>query len=324
MLLSLRYCLLMVVLLLLLFVVALLVGHQTLTVPDLWLLVQGQATPLQKIVVWELRIPRNVLALLVGAALATAGAIMQGVTRNPLASPGLTGVVAGASFVIVLLVSVGSVDAHWLPVAGFVGGIGAGCLTFYLAWQGRLLPLRIVLAGVAVTALCAAISTALLLFSGAEAGDLFYWLAGGLSGRGWLQVGQSWYWIVFPMLLSFVLVQRFNLLLLDDDIARSLGMAVGRWRLLFLLLAVLMTAAVVSVAGPVGFVGLVIPHISKRLLGQQHPFWLPFTALLGALILLCADLLARLSAFPQEIPLGVITALLGGPWLLLLIRRGLA
>ncbi len=323
MLLSLRYCLLIVALLVLLFVAALLVGHQTLTVPDLWLLVQGQATPLQKIVVWELRIPRNLLALLVGAALATAGAIMQGVTRNPLASPGLTGVVAGASFVIVLLVSVWSVDAHWLPAAGFVGGIGAGCLTFYLAWQGRLLPLRIVLAGVAVTALCAAISTALLLFSGAEAGDLFFWLAGGLSGRGWLQVEQSWYWIVFPMLLSFALVQRFNLLLLDDDIARSLGLAVGRWRLLFLLLAVLMTAAVVSVAGPVGFVGLVIPHISKRLLSQQHPFWLPFTALLGALILLCADLLARLSAFPQEIPLGVITALLGGPWLLLLIRRGL-
>jgi len=311
------------VLLVPLFLVATLIGHQTLSLQDLVNVIQGLGTPLQTIIVWELRIPRNLLALLAGAALALSGAIMQGVTRNPLASPALTGVVSGSSLGIVLLVTTASVDAKWLPLAGFTGGVLAGFFTFFLAWRGRFSPLRIILAGVAVSALCVAIMTALLLFSGAESANLFFWLAGGLSGRGWSQVELIWIWILIPFVLILVCLRPFNLLLLDDDAAKSVGLAVGRWRVFFLLLAILMTAAVVSVAGPVGFVGLLVPHISKRLLSQNHDLWLPFTALLGAWILLMADLWARLLSFPQEMPLGVITALVGAPWLLVLIRRGI-
>ncbi|WP_136681119.1 iron ABC transporter permease [Neptunomonas sp. XY-337] len=312
-------------LLFILLVMLFLVGHQFIGLDVLGAFFQGEASMLQHVVIWELRMPRNVLALLVGAALALAGGVMQGVTRNPLASPGLTGVVSGASLAIVLLVTVGEVAAQWLPIAGFLGGLCAAALTFLLAWQeGYFSPLRVVLAGVAVSALCVAVMTALLLFSGAESGDLFFWLAGGLSGRGWLQVQQVLGWVLVPMLVSFAMLKRFNLLLLGDDIAQSLGLSVQRWRLMFLLAAVLMTSAVVSVAGPVGFVGLLVPHISQQLIGQTHRFWLPFTAFLGALVLLFADVLARVLAAPQEAPLGVITALLGGPWLLLLIRKGRA
>ncbi len=301
---------------------SLMMGAQTLTPGDLWQLVLGQGELVQQIVLWELRLPRTLLALLVGAALATAGGLMQGVTRNPLAAPDLTGVVAGAACMVVVLVTLASVDAAWFPLAGIAGGLLVGGMTFLLAWKNGLMPLRVVLAGVAMSSVCVAVMTGLLVFSGAEAGELFFWLAGGISGRGWAQLGQVLAWICLPLLAVVMLARRFRVLLLDDAIGRSLGVSVSHWRLAFMLLAVVMTAGAVSVAGPVGFVGLVVPHITRRLLSEQSLFWLPLNAWLGAMLLLLADVLARLPATAQEVPLGVVTALLGGPWLILLMRKG--
>ncbi|WP_369623885.1 FecCD family ABC transporter permease [Marinobacterium sp. BA1] len=302
---------------------SLMVGAQPFTPLDLWQLSQGQGEPLQRILFWELRLPRTLLALLVGAALATAGGLMQGVTRNPLAAPDLTGVVAGAACMVVILSTLASVDAAWYPLAGVAGGTLVGALTFALAWKNGLMPVRVVLAGVAMSSVCVAVMTGLLVFSGAEAGELFFWLAGGLSGRGWSQLAEVFAWTVLPLLLAVLLVQRFRVLLLDDAIGRSLGISVSRWRLVFMLLAVVMTAGAVTVAGPVGFIGLVVPHITRRLLSEQSAAWLPLNAVLGGVLLLSADVLARLSATAQEIPLGVVTALLGGPWLILLMHKGL-
>lgn len=300
---------------------ALAVGQQSVSLHTLWEVAQGRGTHLQWIVLWELRVPRLLLALLVGSALATAGAILQGVSRNALASPGLTGVISGATLAIVGLVSGFEVDARWLPVAGFIGGLAAGTLSFCLAWQGRLSPLKLVLAGVAVTSLCTALSTALLLFSGAEASELFFWLAGGLQGRGWTQLQHVWPWVVPSLMVCFACLKPFSVLQLDENTAHSLGISVVRWRILFVVCAVVMTAAVVSVAGPVAFIGLVVPHISRRLVGQSHSLWLPVSAFLGVLVLLAADVLSRCFSATQEAPLGAVTACVGGLWLMHLLRE---
>ncbi len=317
---SVRYVSVVAVVLLLLALVSLMVGAEFLTLMDIWQQIRGEGVLVQRIVLWELRVPRTLLALLVGAALATAGGIMQGITRNPLAAPDLTGVVAGAACMVVVLSTLFKIDADWFPLAGMAGGLLVGAVTFALAWKNGLMPLRVVLAGVAMSAFCISIMTGLLVFAGAEAGELFFWLAGGLSGRGWQQLGPMLVWAVPAMVLSLLLSKRFKVLLLDDAIGRSLGMNVSAWRLGFMVLAVIMTAAAVTVAGPVGFVGLVVPHISRRLLSQQSVYWLPLTAVLGGGVLLAADVFSRLPPIAQEVPLGVVTALLGGPWLLWLLR----
>lgn len=304
-------------------VLSLMMGAQAFTPIDLWRLSQGEGELLQWILFWELRLPRTLLALLVGASLATAGGLMQGVTRNPLAAPDLTGVVAGAACMVVILSTLASVDAAWYPLAGVAGGAFVGALTFVIAWKNGLMPVRVVLAGVAMSSMCVAVMTGLLVFSGAEAGELFFWLAGGISGRGWAQLAQVIIWTGPPLLLAMLLVRWFRVLLLDDAVGRSLGISVSRWRLMFMLLAVVMTAGAVTVAGPVGFIGLVVPHISRQLLSDQSAAWLPLNAALGGLLLLWADLMARLPATAQEVPLGVVTALLGGPWLLLLMHKNI-
>ncbi|SIQ31198.1 FecCD family ABC transporter permease [Marinobacterium stanieri] len=307
----------------LMLLLSLMLGAQVLMPLDLWQILLGQGDRVQIIVLWELRLPRTLIALLVGAALATAGGVMQGVTRNPLAAPDLTGVVAGSACMVVILSTLFSMDAGWYPLAGISGGLLIGGLTFALAWKNGLMPIRVVLAGVAMSSVCVAVMTGLLVFSGAEAGELFFWLAGGLSGRGWQQLNSVLWWAIAPLLLVLLLSRHYRLLLLDDAIGRSLGANVSAWRLGFMVLAVVMTAATVIVAGPVGFVGLVVPHITRRFLSAQSLFWLPMNALLGALLLLAADVLARMPPVVQEIPLGVMTALLGGPWLLSLIRSGM-
>lgn len=195
-----------------------------------------------------------------------------------------------------------------------------GMVTFVIAGRGRLQPERVVLAGIAVTALCTALTTGTLLISGSEAAELYYWLAGSLMGRGWLQLKLVALWLIFPLVVVLLLRRPFRVLQLDDELALSMGLAVGRWRLLFLVLALIMAAALVSVTGPVIFIGLVAPHIARRLIGNQFQHWLPLSALLGGLLLLAADTLARQLAFPQELPVGMLTALIGAPWLLYLLN----
>ncbi|WP_148862850.1 FecCD family ABC transporter permease [Marinobacter fonticola] len=303
-----------------LFLMGLMIGRQW-TGPDvLWGILHGEGSVIERVSVLELRLPRNLLALLGGAALGAAGAIMQGVTRNPLASPGLTGVIAAAAFGVVGTQTFFTPDALWLPAIALCGGLLGGLLTFLIAGRSRLQPERVVLAGIAITALCTALTTGTLLVSGSEAAELYYWLAGSLMGRGWLQLELVSGWLVLPLVGALVLRRPFRVLQLDDDLALSMGLAVGRWRLLFLMLALIMAAALVSVTGPVIFIGLVAPHIARHLIGDQFQHWLPLSAMLGGLLLLAADMLARQLAFPQELPVGMLTALIGAPWLLYLLN----
>ncbi|QBM16982.1 putative siderophore transport system permease protein YfhA [Marinobacter sp. JH2] len=303
-----------------LFLLGLMAGSRWVSLSSLWAVLNGGGDLLTNVSVMELRLPRNLLGMLGGAALGVAGAVMQGVTRNPLASPGLTGVIASAALAVVSLRTLANPDAFWLPLMALAGGLLGGALTFVIAGRRQLQPERVVLAGIAVTSLATAVTTGLLLVSGAETAELYYWLAGSLMGRGWVQLELVLPWLVFPIAALLVMRRPFKLLQLDDDLALAMGLAVGRWRLIFLLLALLIAAALVAFTGPIVFIGLVAPHIAKRMIGSKIKHWLPLSALLGALLLLTADILARQLAFPQELPVGMLTALIGAPWLIYLLN----
>lgn len=282
--------------------------------------IQGGGDLLTRISVLELRLPRSLLALMGGGALGMAGAVMQGVTRNPLASPGLTGVIASAALAVVAVQTFFTPHVLWLPFLALMGGLTGGAITLIMAGRRRLQPERVVLAGIAVTSLATAMTTGILLVSGSEAAELYYWLAGSLMGRSWLQLELVAPWLLVPMLALMWMRRPFQILQLDDDLARTMGLAVTRWRLVLLLLALIMATSLVAFTGPIVFIGLVAPHIARRLAGDQLGHWLPLSGLLGGLLLLAADTLARQLAFPQELPVGMLTALIGAPWLIYLLN----
>lgn len=302
-------------------------GGYFLSPGELFALFEGQGTVVRQIALLELRLPRALLAALAGASLGAAGSIMQGVTRNPIASPGLTGVISSGALAVVIFrfFFPATLSYAWFPVGAFLGGIVGGLLCFWVAGRQSASADRIVLAGIAVMSLSSSIGTGVLVASGSEAAELYYWLAGSLTGRGWAYFWPSLPWLILPLIVACCLGAPLRLLLLDDDVGQSIGFSVLRWRMALFCLAVVMSAAVVSVAGPVIFVGLVAPHLARALCGNGSSHHIALSALAGALVLLAADLIARQAIYPQELPAGMVTALVGGPWLIVLLlglRRG--
>ena len=304
----------------LLFLLGLMAGSRWVSPGALVTVLAGSSDLLTTITVTELRLPRNLIGLLGGAALGLAGAVMQGVTRNQLASPGLTGVIASAALATVAMRTFGTPNALWLPMIALAGGLVGGALTFAVAGHRRMQPDRVVLAGIAVTSMATALTTAILLVSGSEAAELYHWLAGSLMGRGWDQLHMLVPWLLLPLMALLAMPRPFRLLQLDDDLALTMGLSVGRWRATFMILALVLTASLVAFTGPIVFIGLVAPHIARRLVANQPQYWLLLSALLGGLLLLAADILARQLALPQELPVGMLTALIGAPWLIYLLN----
>jgi len=276
---------------------------------------------LGSILVWDLRLPRLILACLCGASLAVAGVLMQGVVQNDLAVPELTGVTAGASFAVVAGSLWLDVSAGWQPFCGLLGGVAAAGITLLIAWDDQLRPLRLTLAGIAVGALAAAGTQAALVTGGPQAGSLFFWLVGGFSGRSWPQVSIVWPWLAAGFVVALHATRNLDLLALGEDQARSLGVAVTRWRVLAVAASIALTASTVSVAGPIAFIGLTTPHLTRMVAGQQHRWVLPVSALLGATLLAVADLASRFLGGARELPVGMLTALVGGPVLLRMIMK---
>lgn len=281
----------------------------------------GGHTP-AALIVRELRLPRFVAALLVGAGLAVAGALMQAITRNPLADPTLTGVVNGAALAVVAsTVLVPAMPARALPFVALAGGAAAAMLAFALAWRARLSPVRLLLAGTTIAALGSAGVVSLMIAAGPRAGPLFYWLAGSLAAVGWPQVALLAPWTMLGLSAALAGARVLDTLTLGDEAAQSIGLDLMRWRLAFGSVAVALSASVVAIAGPVGFVGLCVPHFARLMLGGGHRRTLPVAALLGALLVAAADLVARTIAAPRELPVGFLTALVGTPLLIAMIRR---
>jgi iron complex transport system permease protein len=306
------------------FVTSLSLGAVHLSFNQLWQALLHKGDPVNQTILWQLRLPRVVAAMTVGAALGTSGALLQGMLRNPLAEPFLLGISAGAGLVVIVMVTLGILQA-WIPLAAWLGAIFTTAIVYFLARSSNGVAVeRLILGGVAVSSLFGAVQTTLLLL--AEEGRIqtaLNWIVGSLNGRGWKDIAIAGPYILIAIICACLLARSLNVLNLGDELAVGLGISLGRSRLSIGATATLLAASAVSIAGLIGFVGLIVPHGMRLLLGGNDYRWLiPLSAAGGALVLSVADLLSRLGAV--ELPVGAVTSLLGSPlFVWLLYRRSL-
>jgi iron complex transport system permease protein len=274
-------------------------------------------------IVNTLRLPRVVVAFMVGTGLGVAGAILQALTRNSLASPDIVGINAGAGLAaVIVIVVLPSVPSAYLPPAAFGGAVAVAVVLYALAWRGRSSPLRLVLIGVGLNAVAVALTSVIITF-----GEIFQvsralvWLTGSVYGRSWEQVWSLLPWLVVFLPLAFLYSRHLNALALGDEVATGLGMRVELDRVVLVLASVALAASAVATAGAISFVALMAPHFSRRLVGPMHGGLLPVSAMTGGMIVVLADLLGHTVFAPIEIPCGIVTAIVGAPFLLYLLYR---
>lgn len=281
----------------------------------------------QATIVWSLRMPRTLLAMLVGANLAVSGVLLQGIMRNPLAAPDIIGVTAGAGLAATAMIVIAPAFAvgaglgiYALPVAAFAGALAAAILVFALSWQpgAGTSPVRMILAGVAVSAMVGGFQGFLMVYFSDRVQGVVLWLAGSLNTRSWHHVTLVAPFTLIGLLLSTTLVRSLNLLQLGESVSHSLGVHVNGTRITSIVGASLLTGAAVAAVGMIGFIGLVIPHIMRMTVGHPHGRLLPAALLAGAVLVLWADIAAR---WLGEIPVGVLTAMIGGPYFVALLYR---
>ncbi|EKU99445.1 ABC-type Fe3+-siderophore transport system, permease component [Leptolyngbya sp. PCC 7375] len=274
-------------------------------------------------IVNTLRLPRTLVAWGVGMALGMAGTLTQGITRNPLAAPGIIGVNAGATLAAVSLIVVFPwVPIAVLPLAAFMGALAVAVLIYLLAWNGGAAPVRLILVGVGFSLVAGALTNLMVTFGNIyDVSQALVWLAGSVYGRSWTQVFAFTPWLIVFGLLSLVLSRELNALQMGDDVARSLGSRLEWQRGWLLLSSVALAGAAVATAGSIGFIGLMAPHIARQLVGPSHEGLLPTAALTGGMVVVVADLIGRLLFAPIELPCGIITAVIGAPYFLYLLIR---
>lgn len=274
-------------------------------------------------IVNTLRLPRALVAVLVGAALAVSGAILQGLTRNDLAAPDIIGINAGAGLAAVtLIVAYPSVPAAYIPPAAFVGALVVAVLLYMFAWLGSSSPMRLILVGVGLGAIAASLTTIMITFGEIEqVSQALIWLTGSVYGRSWEEVWTLLPWLIVFLPLAFLRSRHLNALNLGDEIATVLGARVELERGMLLFAGVALAASAVATAGTISFVGLMAPHIARRLAGPHHGSLLPVSAMTGGALVVLADLVGRTMFAPIEIPCGIITAILGAPFFLYLLYR---
>ena len=272
-------------------------------------------------IIFNIRLPRILLGALVGGSLAAAGTILQGVIRNPLASPGIIGVSAGGGLGGILVMLVLPQFGYLLVPAAFGGALVTAVLVYLLAWKRGVNPVRLILAGVAVSAMLGAFSSTILILNAEKAGGVLDFTIGSLSARSWPQIEQVAPYMAAGFAVALMLGQKLNILTLGDEVATGLGMRVERTRFLLLAVAALLAASAVSVAGLLGFVGLIAPHIVRIVIGSDNRFLIPASALFGGIMVVGCDTVGRMAMDPSELPVGVIMSLLGPPFFLWLLRR---
>lgn len=290
----------------------------------------GGGTPQDELVLFEFRLPRMILAALIGAGIAAAGAVWQGVSKNDLADPGILGINAGAGFAVVIFIfffqgAGGGFDANAafsLPIFAFAGACIAVVLIYLFAWKKGLNPVRLVLVGIGInTAFGAAILMLQLKMNPNDFMQATVWLSGNIWSANWSFVSAILPWIVLLIPFIFYKARYLNVLNLGDQIAAGLGTAVEKERLVLLLAASALSGACVAAGGNITFLGLVAPHIARRLVGPKHQLLIPASALTGALLLLLADLIGRTLLAPSEIPVGLVISVLGAPYFIYLLMK---
>jgi iron complex transport system permease protein len=276
------------------------------------------------LIIQSLRVPRTELAVLAGAALGVAGSLIQGHTRNPLADPGLLGVTSGAAFAVVIGIfafNLTSLYSYvWLAFAGAVVTTG---VVFLLGSAGRggPTPLTLALAGAAVSALMTGLISAMAVIDQQSLETFRFWRVGAVAGRDPVVIGQVLPFLLAGMVLALVNAPGLNALSLGEDVARSIGQHVMRTRVLGIVAITLLTGGAVAACGPIGFVGLVVPHVARFITGPDHRWLLPYSGLIGAVLMLVADIIGRVIAWPSELQVGIVLALIGAPVFVGIVRR---
>ena len=264
--------------------------------------------------IYDLRFPRIIISMLAGAAIAVSGVLFQAVLKNPLADPGIIGISSGASFAAVLITAFAPKLFFFTPLVAFLGGVIAFFMVYLLSWKGGLSPLRIVLTGVAVNSFFTGLSSAFNSMSGGSRSGVASIVEANITQK-------TWDYVVAGLFLACLFIGECNLMSLEDKTARSLGMNVNATRIVISLIAVLLASISTAVAGAISFLGLIVPHIGRILVGSDHRMLVPFSALAGAFTFLLADTIGRTIAAPYEISAAVIMSVVGGPFFIILLRR---
>jgi iron complex transport system permease protein len=289
----------------------------------------GSGPETETLVITSFRMPRIIVALMVGISLAVAGGILQGMIRNPLASPDVLGITGGAAVAVVGFLSIFSDKNHsltvsiaWLPLAAFIGAAVVGFLVYFLSWKNGVSPIRLVLIGIGISALMQAITT-LLMVTGPvyQASQANIWITGTVYGSNWTNVAILVPWAVVFFVIAITVTRLLNLQELGDDVATGLGDKVQKHRFLLLMLSTALIGISVAFAGAIGFVGLMAPHMARRLVGSSFGALLPASALIGGILVMLADLIGRTLFSPLEVPAGVFTAGIGAPYFIYLLFK---
>lgn len=290
----------------------------------------GFGSEMDELVLFEFRLPRMIIALLVGASIAVSGAIWQGVSQNGLADPGILGVNAGAGFAVVLFIFVfqgtmsnlGQLTIFILPLFAFAGAAFAAFLIYVLAWKKGITPVRLILTGIGVNAaFSAAIVVIQLKMSPNDFNQAIVWLSGSIWGSSWTYVLSVLPWMLIFLVLALVRARYLNIMNLGDQLSYGLGISVHKERSFMMLIAVALAGASVAVAGSISFLGLAAPHLARKLVGPKHQGMIPASALIGALLLLLADTLGRVILAPSEVPVGLVVSALGAPYFIYLLMK---
>ena len=310
------------VLLIIVSIGSLMLGQVSFSVTEVFQGIFSTEDTMARRIVWEIRLPRILIAIIVGVCLAISGAILQGIMQNPLADPGVIGITSGAGIMAVLVMVVFPGYMIYLPIAAFMGAFVAAMVVYTLSIKkGGTSPMRIVLVGVAVNAICGAGTNTMMILFSDRVQVVLPWLAGGIAGVGWVQFNNIAIYTVCALVLSLFAIKHIRIMRLGDEMAKLLGHNVERSRLFLIVLSTLLAGIAVSVAGLVGFVGLVVPHILRLIIGGDYKYLIPASAFGGALLVVFADTIARSAFNPTEIPVGILLAFIGGPYFLYLIHR---
>jgi iron complex transport system permease protein len=305
-------------------IVAIGLGSVHITIPEiLSTILNGRTNEgVYTTIIWDIRLPRVLLALIIGANIAISGALLQAVMGNPLADPGLTGVTSGAAAFVLLIMLANPEFTNYIPIAAFVGGLLAATIVYALAWRrSGISPITIILSGVAVNALGGGIIGFLSIMYSDRLPSAVQWLNGSLAAKGNASLHMIYPYAIIGWIISIFAIRKANIIRLGDQVAVNLGENVTRIRIMLSILAVFLAAISVAAIGMIGFVGLIVPHMARMLVGSDYKYMLPMSMAMGAIVLLIADTGGRTLFAPLDIPAGIIMAVIGGPYFLYLMRK---
>lgn len=303
--------------------ISIMLGSVKISLPEILTALAGEGAGTHGQILMNIRLPRTLVAALVGIDLALSGAILQAIMKNPLSDPHIIGISSGAGLMGIIVMLLFPEHSALITPAAFLGAMGAAMLIYILAWKNGIQPIRIILAGVAVSAFLGAGISALMILYSDRVHSALMWMVGGLSARSWPHVAMLWPYTLVGGILALLSARQLNILQLGDEMAKSLGLRVELTRLLLTAVAALLAASAVSVVGLLGFVGLIVPHMARLIVGSDHRVLLPASAILGAAVLMYSDTVARVAFAPVELPVGILMAALGAPFFLFLLRRQL-